>query len=167
MRKSSAGLLVALIAVATAFAVLSRLVEEGSAAKASAESDGVIRTRSAYGMDETVARLKQDIANKGITYFLTVEQSKLAAAAGVSVRPSVLMIFGNPPLGTQFLNASQVAGLDWPVRLLVFEDAQGQVWTAYSDFLWIARRHRIAEQSPAFQMASKVIASITSSVAAK
>ena len=56
------------------------------------------------------------------------------------------------------------SGLDWPVRLLVFEDASGQVWTAYTDFKWIARRHGIKNRDPQFMMASEVIASITSSV---
>jgi uncharacterized protein (DUF302 family) len=75
------------------------------------------------------------------------------------------VIFGNPPLGTQFLSANQEAGLDWPVRLLVFQDAEGQVWTAYTDFNWIARRHGIENRQPQFKMASEVITSITSAAA--
>ena len=76
-------------------------------------------------------------------------------------------MFGNPPLGTQFITANPLAGLDWPVRLLVFQDANGQVWTAYTDFDVIARRHRITNRDAAFKMASQVIASITSAVAAR
>jgi uncharacterized protein (DUF302 family) len=79
----------------------------------------------------------------------------------------VLLIFGNPPLGTQFITSNPNAGLDWPVRLLVFEDEQGVVWTAFTDFNWIARRHAIKDREPQFKMASSVIASIISSVAAK
>ena len=82
--------------------------------------DGIVRVESAYPMAETIARLKDDIAEKGIMFFLEVDQAKLAAKAGVSVRPSTLLIFGNPPLGTQFLTANPFSGLDWPVRLLVF-----------------------------------------------
>ena len=77
------------------------------------------------------------------------------------------MIFGNPPLGIQFLTSNPNAGLDWPVRLLVTEDDKGQVWAVYTDFAWIARRHNITDRDAAFQKASEVIASITSKVAAK
>ena len=137
------------------------------AALAGAADDGVRRVKSAYQMQETVDRLKQDIADKGIKFFLDVDQAALAADAGVALRPSRLLIFGNPPLGTQFLTSNPASGLDWPVRLLVFQDEAGIVWVAYSDFSWIARRHGIVDRDAQFKMASEVIASITSSVAAR
>ena len=90
-----------------------------------------------------------------------------AADAGIKLRPSVLLIFGNPPLGTQFITANANTGLDWPVRLLVYEKEKAEVWTAYTDFDWIARRHGIKNRNNQFKMASTVIASITSSVEAK
>jgi uncharacterized protein (DUF302 family) len=132
-----------------------------------AASDGVVRTKSAYGMQETIERLKADIAGKGIQFFAAIDQSKLGESAGIRLNPSTLLVFGNPPLGIQFLTANPNAGLDWPVRLLVTEDDKGQVWTAYTDFTWIAHRHGITDREPQFKMASEVIASITSSVAAK
>ncbi len=130
--------------------------------------DGVVRVKSAYAIDETIARLKRDIAAKGIRFFQEVDQRQLAAEAGIRVLPSTLLVFGNPPLGTQFLNANPQAGLDWPVRLLVQQDEKGDVWAVYTDFLWIARRHGIrdTEQAP-FETASGVIASITSAVKAQ
>lgn len=133
-------------------------------------SDGIVRVRSAYPADETIARLKQDIASKGIRFFTEIDQAQLAAEAGVKlpIRRSTLLVFGNPPLGTQFINGRPEAGIDWPVRLLVQEDAAGNVHAVYTDFLWIARRHGIDEGKDApFRTASGVIASITSSVAAK
>ena len=132
-----------------------------------AENDGIVRVKSAYPIGETVDRLKKDIAGKGIKFFDEIDQSKLAADAGIKLNPSVLLTFGNPPLGTQFITANANAGLDWPVRLLVFENEKGEVWTAYSDFDWIARRHGIKNRKDQFKMASSVIASITSSVKAK
>ena len=127
--------------------------------------DGVIRVKSAYPMAETVARLKQDVAAKGIRFFDEIDQSKLAADAGIKVLPSTLLVFGNPPLGTQFSAARPEAGLDWPVRLLVQQNDRGEVWAVYTDFGWIARRHGISgESAKPFQTASGVIASITSSV---
>ncbi len=132
-----------------------------------ADNDGIVRVRSGYPIGETIERLKKDIADKGIKFFSEIDQSKLAADAGIKLHPSVLLVFGNPPLGTQFITANANAGLDWPVRLLVFENEKGEVWMAYTDFDWIARRHGIKNRGDQFTMASNVIASITSSVKAK
>jgi uncharacterized protein (DUF302 family) len=132
-----------------------------------ADEDGIVRVKSSYSMVETIARLKKDIAEKGIRFFDEINQSKLAAGAGIKLRPSTLLVFGNPPLGTLFLTSNPAAGLDWPVRLLVMEDEQGQVWTLYTDFSWIAHRHGIKDRDAAFNMATKVISSITSSVQGK
>ena len=130
-------------------------------------SDGAVAVRSAYPMAETIERLRQDIASKGLTFFVAIEQSKLAGDAGVKLRPSTLLVFGNPALGAQFITSNPVAGLDRPVRLLVFQDEIGAVWTAYTDFQWIARRHHIKDRDAAFGKASEVIAAITSSVKAR
>jgi len=107
------------------------------------------------------------VADKGIMFFSEINQSELAAKAGIRLRPSTLLVFGNPPLGTLFLTSNPNAGLDWPVRLLVDQDEAGNVWVAYTDFTWIARRHHITDRDDAFKMASMVIASITSAVTAK
>ena len=132
-----------------------------------ASDDGIVTVKSAYSIGETVGRLKKNIADKGIKFFNEIDQSKLAGEADIKLRPSVLLIFGNPPLGTQFITASAKAGLDWPVRLLVYESEKGEVWTAYTDFDWIARRHGIENRNEQFKMASSVVASVTSSVRAK
>ena len=131
---------------------------------ARAADDGIVRIKSAYSMPETIKRLKMDVADKGIMFFDEIDQSKLAADAGVTLRPSTLLVFGNPPLGTLFLTSNPDAGLDWPVRLLVYQDATGDVWVAYTDFAWIAHRHGITDRDEAFKKASEVIASITSTV---
>ncbi|MGC1867190.1 MAG: DUF302 domain-containing protein [Pseudolabrys sp.] len=127
-------------------------------------NDGVVRVKSAHNFQETIERLKKDIATKGIRFFSEIDQSKLAADAGIKLNPSTLLVFGNPPLGTQFMTANPNAGLDWPVRLLVIQDSTGAVWTIYTDFAWIAARHGIVNRTEQFKMASMVIASITSSV---
>ena len=127
-----------------------------------AGNDGVVRVKSAYPIGETIERLKKDIADKGIKFFDEIDQAKLAADAGVTLLPSTLLVFGNPPLGTLFLTSDPDAGLDWPVRLLVYQDAKGDVWVAYTDFAWIAHRHGITNRDKEFKMASEVIGSITS-----
>jgi len=134
---------------------------------AAQDDNGVVTIKSVYSFEETIARLKADIADKKIMFFDAIDQAKLASGAGIELKPSTLLVFGNPPLGIQFLTSNPFAGLDWPVRLLVTQDAQGQVWAAYSDFGWIARRHGIVDRDAAFKMASQVIASITSSVTSK
>jgi uncharacterized protein (DUF302 family) len=123
---------------------------------------GVLRTKSAYGMGETVRRLKADIAAKKIMFFDEIDQQKLAANTKIKIGPSILLIFGNPPLGTQFLEANPYSGLDWPVRMLVTQDKNGQVWIAYTDFTWIAHRHHITTRDPQFAMANMVAQSIAS-----
>jgi uncharacterized protein (DUF302 family) len=167
MRTSSA---VAAIAVSAGLLAVSLVSDRSVLADDAAPhvgADGVVKTKSAFGLDETVARLKADVAAKGIVFFQTIDQSKLAADAGIKLSPSKLLIFGNPALGSLFITAKAESGLDWPVRLLVFQDESGQVWTAYTDFAWIARRHGITNRKAEFAMATKVIGSITASVTAK
>lgn len=127
--------------------------------------DGVVRVKSVHDFKTTIRLLKSDISEKGIMFFDEIDQSGLGAKAGIQLRPSTLLIFGNPPLGIQFLTSNPYSGLDWPVRLLVTEDGNGQVWAVYTDFSWIARRHHITDRDAAFKMASEVIASVTSKVA--
>ena len=133
---------------------------------AAAQADGIVRVKSAYPMPETIARIKQDVAAKGILFFSEIDQAALAAGAGIKLRPSTLLTFGNPPLGTLFITAKAEAGLDWPVRLLVTQDDEGVVWAVYSDFKWIAARHGIRDRDAEFATATRVIGSITSTIAA-
>jgi uncharacterized protein (DUF302 family) len=111
-----------------------------------AADDGIVKFKSADDMPETIERMKKDIADKGIMFFDEIDQAKLAADAGVTLLRSTLLMFGNPPLGTLFLTSDPDAGLDWPVRVLVYQDAKGDVWVAYTDFAWIARRHGITNR---------------------
>jgi uncharacterized protein (DUF302 family) len=143
------------------------LTFSASSATRAADEDGIVRVKSAYSLGETIARLKEDIAEKGIKFFDEIDQAKLAADAGIKLRPSTLLVFGNPPLGTLFLTSNPASGLDWPVRLLVVEDEKGEIWTLYTDFTWIAHRHGITDRDAAFKMATEVITSITSNVKAK
>lgn len=116
-------------------------------------------------MDAPLAsRLKADIASKGIRFFSEIDQSKLAAGASIKLAPSTLLVLGNAPLGTLFITANSLAGLDWPVRMLVLE-IDGAVWRAYTDLAAIALRQGITNRDVEFKMASTMIASIAASVA--
>ena len=133
-------------------------------AHAQARDNGVLRVKSAYSMEESIARVKADIATKGITFFHEIDQSALAAKAGIALRRSTLLEFGNPALGTQFITGNPDAGLDWPVRLLFTQDDAGQVWAVWTDFTWIAKRHDIGNRDAQFNMATQVVRSITSTL---
>ena len=137
-----------------------------SAARADS-GDGIVRVKSAIPMAEAIIRIKADIAAKGIKFFDEIDQSKLAADAGIKLRPSTLLVFGNPPLGTQFITSNPNAGLDWPVRLLLTQDDKGDVWAVWTDFAWIARRHNIRDRDAQFSMATMVVKSITSTITGK
>jgi uncharacterized protein (DUF302 family) len=144
------------------------LLLSATASIARADSDdGIVRVKSAVPMTEAIGRIRADIAAKGIKFFLEVDQSKLAADAGITLRPSTLLIFGNPPLGTQFITANPNAGLDWPVRLLLTQDDNGDVWAVWTDFGWIAKRHNITNREAQFKMATTVVKSITSTISSK
>ena len=163
-RFSSAFVVAALTAI---FSALLLAVSGPSLAERSLPGDGIIRIKSSYLLEETVTRLKKDIEAKGIKFFDAIDQSKLGSDAGIKLNPSTLLVFGNPPLGIQFLTANPNAWLDWPVRLLVTENGKGEVWLTYTDFNWIAHRHGIDTRDAQFKMANEVITSITSSVVAK
>jgi uncharacterized protein (DUF302 family) len=141
------------------------LLAFGVVSSAFADSDdGIVRVKSAVPMAEAIARIKADIAGKGIKFFMEIDQSKPAADAGIKLRPSTLLVFGNPPLGTQFITSNPNAGLDWPVRLLLTQDDNGEVWAVWTDFGWIAKRHNIRDRAAQFEMATKVVGSITSTI---
>ena len=150
-----------------AAAALASTLAAPAGAQTAAPENGIVRVKSAYSMAESIARVKADVAAKGIMFFQQIDQSKLAADAGIPLRASTLLVFGNPPLGTQFITANPDPGLDWPVRLLLTQDDNGQVWAVYSDFGWIARRHGITNRDAQFAMATKVIGSITSTLRAQ
>jgi uncharacterized protein (DUF302 family) len=127
-----------------------------------APAQGVVRIKSLYGIDETIERIKADIATKGIKFFAEIDQSQLGAGANIAIRPSKLILFGNPPLGVQFLSSNPYSGLDWPVRMLILQEADGSVSVAWTDFGYIAKRYSITNRKAQIKMASEVAASIAS-----
>jgi uncharacterized protein (DUF302 family) len=157
----------AVVAIVLATGPLSGVAPLVAAAKAatpiaSAPAQGVVKQRSDYGFDDTVTRLKADIAAKGIRFFDEIDQQKLGAGADLPIGRSTLLLFGNPPLGVQFLQSNPLAGLDWPVRMLVSQDKDGAVWVSWTDFRFVAERYQLAERDAQIAMASEVAASIAS-----
>lgn len=153
----------ALIAAALATLAVAAAAPTFAETPAPAAGSGVIRVKSPLGVEATVAKIHAAVEAKGIRWFDDIDQSALAAGANIPLKPSHLLLFGNPPLGIKFLTSNPYAGLDWPVRMLVTQDDQGQVWVAWTDFNWIARRHHIENRGPEFKMASEVAAAIAAS----
>lgn len=120
----------------------------------------ILTLKSANGFDVTVAKLTGDVTAKGIRHFATIDQAELAKGAGLPLHRSTLVLFGNPPLGVQFLQSNPYAGLDWPVRMLITEDAAGAVTVSWTDFSAIATRYSITDRTAQFKMASEVALSI-------
>lgn len=93
----------------------------------------LVRVRSAHGVDETVARLKSIISEKGAIIFAHVDHQAGAQKVGMELAPSQLLIFGNPKLGTPFMQADLMNGLNLPMRVLVVEETPGDVTLNYTD----------------------------------
>ena len=106
-------------------------------------ADGVIRIKSSHSVADTVDRLESALKSKGMTIFKRVSHSDGATKARLELRPTELLIFGNPRVGTPLMQCQQLAALDLPQKALVYEDENGQVWYAYNDPEYIANRHNI------------------------
>jgi uncharacterized protein (DUF302 family) len=132
---------------------------------AATEANGVLRLASSHSVDETVARIKTSVEAKGIRYFIAIDQQQLGASANLPIRKSTLVLFGNPPLGVQFIQANPYAGLDWPVRMLVRETADGKSEIAYTDFAFIGQRYGITGKDAQLKMASEVAATVAGEAA--
>ena len=108
-------------------------------------ADGLTTIASNYGPKETMDRLEAEIKAKGITVFARIDHAAGAAQAGLSLRPTEVLLFGNARAGTPLMQANQTIGIDLPLKALVFEDAAGKVWLAYNDPRWLAQRHGLSE----------------------
>jgi len=106
-----------------------------------ANESGVVRIASSHTVVETVARLEGLLRERGVIVFARIDFSGDAARAGLTMPPQQMLIFGNPKAGTPLMQAEPAAGLDLPIKALVFEDAAGKTWVAWNDPHYIVRRH--------------------------
>jgi uncharacterized protein (DUF302 family)/uncharacterized membrane protein YidH (DUF202 family) len=108
--------------------------------------NGVINKASNHSVDETVAQLKGILQAKGVTLFALVDHSGEAEKAGLKMRPTKLLIFGNPKGGTPVMVEAPSAAIDLPLKILVWEDAQGKVWASYNSPSYLQQRHGIPQE---------------------
>jgi uncharacterized protein (DUF302 family) len=104
-------------------------------------AEGLITMASSFGAKETMDRLEAEVKAKGLTVFARIDHAAGAIEAGLPLRPTAVLIFGNAKGGTPLMQANQAIGIDLPLKALVFEDAAGKVWLSYNDPRWLAQRH--------------------------
>jgi uncharacterized protein (DUF302 family) len=105
--------------------------------------DGLITVRSNLGPADTFTRLDDAIRAKGLTVFARIDHARGAAEAGLDLRPTQLIIFGNARGGTPLMQAAQTLGIDLPLKALVWQDSAGVTWLSYNDPQWLAARHGV------------------------
>jgi uncharacterized protein (DUF302 family) len=106
-------------------------------------NNGLIHLSSKHSVDETVQRLQDLLREKNIHLFALIDHSGEAEKAGLEMRPTKLLIFGNPKGGTPLMQAAPSVAIDLPLKALIWEDADGKVWLTYNDAAYIQRRHEV------------------------
>ena len=109
--------------------------------------NGLVIKASPYSAAKTLDRWEQILKRKHIRVFARISHKQNAAGVGLKLRPTELLIFGNPKLGTYFFMSNQTAGIDLPMKAMAWEDARGQTWVAYNDPQYIADRHGIKDRA--------------------
>jgi uncharacterized protein (DUF302 family) len=120
--------------------------------------DGLVTQSSKYNFTETLAALEREIGTRGMTVFAKIDHGAGAQLAGLTLRPTVLLLFGNAKAGTPLMQQAQTVGIDLPLKLLVWENEKGGVQISYNQPAWIAARHGVEN--------AQIIAAMTMGLAA-
>jgi uncharacterized protein (DUF302 family) len=113
---------------------------------ASAADNGIVDKPSNHSVEETIERLKGILQAKGVALFALVDHSGEAEKAGMKMRPTKLLIFGNPKAGTPLMLAAPSSAIDLPLKILVWEDANRSVWISYNSLAYLKERHGLPEE---------------------
>jgi uncharacterized protein (DUF302 family) len=111
--------------------------------------DGLITLQSSFDPDETTNKLEAAVKTKGMTVFAKIDHAAGAASVGLPLRPTTVVIFGNPKGGTLPMQSVQTSGIDLPLKALIWQDAAGATWLSYNDPDWIAKRHGLDHEAEA------------------
>ncbi len=128
-------------------------------------ADGLTAVRSPYGERETMDRFEAVARDSGMTIFARIDHGAGAEKVGRSLRPTEVLIFGNPKGGTPFMECNQTVGIDLPLKLLVWTDVSNQVWIGYNDPAWIGHRHGV-DGCPPISALSQTLAKMVDSTIA-
>jgi uncharacterized protein (DUF302 family) len=129
-----------------------------------AAQHGLISLKSAFPVKETVDRLARLAESNGLTVFCRIDHAANAVSAGLELRPTEVLIFGNAKGGTPLMQAAQTIGIDLPLKALAWEDVTGQTWLAYNDPVWLTVRHGIEGVTRATAMRA-LLAAVTQGAA--
>ena len=113
---------------------------------APAKNKGIIDKPSNHSVEQTVEKLNSILRSKGVTLFALVDHSGEAEKVGMKMRPTKLLIFGSPKAGTPLMLAAPSAGIDLPLKILVWEDGQGKVWVSYNSLDYLRERHGLPQE---------------------
>ena len=136
-----------------------------SVAALASAADGLIAVKSPHSAAVTMNRLEDIVKQRGLTVFARVDHAAGATKVGTTLRPTELLIFGNPQGGTPLMACAQSAGIDLPLKALVWEDASAQVWVGYNDPAYLAKRHGAA-QCPVVENLTKALSSLAGAAVA-
>ena len=129
-------------------------------------ADGLVAVKSPHPAKDTMNRFEENAKQRGLNVFARIDHAAGAAKVGKTLRPTEVLIFGNPQGGTPLMECAQSIGIDLPLKALVWEDAQGQVWLGYNDPAFLAQRHGAA-QCPAVGGISKALAGLAEASVAR
>ena len=110
-------------------------------------AEGLIAVKSPYSAKATMDKLEEIVKARGLNVFARIDHAAGAAKIGKALRPTEVLIFGNPQGGTPFMECAQSVGIDLPLKALVWEDASSQVWLGYNDPEYVAQRHGVSQCS--------------------
>ena len=137
-----------------------------AASGAALAADGLVQVKSAHPPKTTLDRFEVAAKERGLTVFARIDHAAGAQKVGKTLRPTELLIFGNPQGGTPLMECAQSSGIDLPLKALVWEDAQGQSWLGYNDPAWLAQRHGAAS-CPVVENLRKALSGLADSATAK
>jgi uncharacterized protein (DUF302 family) len=107
---------------------------------------GIVNKATDYSVEETVNALQSLLAAKGVKLFVVVDHSSEAATVGLHMKPTKLLIFGNPQAGTPLMLAAPSTAIDLPLKILVWEDGGGKVWMSYNSPEYLQKRHGFPDE---------------------
>jgi uncharacterized protein (DUF302 family) len=130
-------------------------------------SDGLVQYESHYSVKETADRFENIAKSKGLTLFARVDHQKNAAGVGLELRPTEVIIFGNPKVGTPLMQCSQEVAIDLPQKVMVSEDADNKVWLSYNNPNYLMKRHDIKGCDKLIDKISGVLSKLSKAAVAK
>ena len=152
-------------AARAAASLASFLMVTAMAAGLTEAAGGLVTKRSQYSVAETMNRLERAVGERDLVVIARVDHAGAAQKVGMVLRPTQLLIFGNPKAGTPLMQGAQSVGIDLPLKALAWEDETGQVWIAYNDPAWLAARHDVKDRAELVRAMTTALEALTDAAA--